>query len=481
MSPRSFRSMIAMPILIVAMVAIPALLLSFTSSGSAQAQANGTVAQPTSPLTPTPVPPATPTPYVVPMYPIDTCIYFVQPGDTLSAIALRAHAPMHRIMQINGITNPNHLLLGQRLVLPGCEAYAPPVVVVVAATATATTEPTATATTSAVLSDTVNVKGYALKKVIGNRLSSTIYGYTDNGWLFRSPDNGESWMLITTNPVVQDFVMSPADPNVLYSGTGQDCSVANGEATSFYKSVNGGMTFVELANGSNLRPMLAQGSDKNILFAADCKSPYLTTDGGFTWEEKVGGKDSVWNTYHVTEMSESPFVGDPTPEQPNWDHIYAAGESADGSSIVAYSTDIGTTWEDITPKTEASMLNISALDADPMTAGMLWTADDQGVWEKAGVDESWTITFAGLQDLLVDGESGPAIKINDVVAHPDGSLYLATPKGLYTLAAGDSEWTKVEGTSFDGIEIYNILFTDSSSDTLWLNTASGVFTYEVGK
>lgn len=43
-----------MPILIVAMVAIPALLLSFTSSGNAQAQANGTVGQPTSPLTPTP-------------------------------------------------------------------------------------------------------------------------------------------------------------------------------------------------------------------------------------------------------------------------------------------------------------------------------------------------------------------------------------------------------------------------------------------
>lgn len=486
MSLRSFQRMIAMPILIVAMVAIPALLLSFTSSGNAQAQSNGTVAPPTSPLTPTPVPMATPTPYVVPMWPITTCIYFVQPGDTLSSIALRAHVPMHVIMRLNGISDPNRLLLGQRLVLPGCEPYVPPVVAAATSepTATATeTEiaPTETATTTVELTDTVNIKGYSLMKVIGNRLSPTIYGYTDNGWLFRTSDNGETWMLITTRPAVTDFVMSPAEPNVLFSGTGQDCSVTDGEPTALYKSVNGGMTFVELENGRNLRPLLAQGVDKNILFAADCQSPYLTTDGGFTWEEKMGGSDSPWTSYHVTEMTASPFVGDPAPEQPNWDHVYAAGVNADGSSIVAYSTDVGSTWQDITPKTEATMFNIASIDADPMTAGMLWAADDQGVWEKAGVDVGWMITFAGLQDILVDGESGPVLKVNDVVAHPNGNLYLATPKGLYTLSPDSTEWTKVEGTNFDGVEIYNILFTDSNPDLLWLNTPSGVFTYNVAQ
>lgn len=111
--------------------------------------------------------------------------------------------------------------------LPGCEPYVPPVVVVVTASPTAT-EPTATPTEPAVtptetittgtaLSDTVNIKGYSLKKVIGDRLSSMIYGYTDNGWLFRTPDDGETWMLITTSPSVEDFVMSPAEPNVLFS------------------------------------------------------------------------------------------------------------------------------------------------------------------------------------------------------------------------------------------------------------------------
>ncbi len=470
MSTRSFRRTIALPILILAMVAIPALMLSFTSGGSAFAQTGNTIpTQPPSPLTPTPVVNATATPVVSPLYPINTCYYIVRPGDTLSAIALRAKTTVAALMQLNGIVNPNRVLIGQRLLMPNCYAGVQGPI---------TSVPTATSTP---LPDAVSVKGYALKKVIGDRLSPVIYGYTDNDWLFRTSDNGATWMLITTRPAVENFVMSPAEPDVLFSGTGQDCNDSESEIAPMYKSVNGGMTFVELTNARNLQPLLAHGVDKNILFAADCSSPYLTTDGGFTWLEKLGGADSVWTTNHVGQMIASQFVGDPKPEQPNWDHLYATGTDKDGNSIVVYTTDSGNTWVNITPKSEATMLNTTSLDADPMTAGMLWAADSQGVWEKAGIDESWTITFAGLQDLLVDTEAGPILKLNDVVGHSNGTLYLATVKGLYSLSPGSLEWVKIESGSFDTLEIYNILFTDSNPDELWLNTSSGVYTYNVAQ
>lgn len=469
MLPRSFRSMIAMPLLVMAMVAIPALLLSFTSGGSAYAQGGTVATPPVSPLTPTAVPWATATPVVGPLYPINTCYYIVRPGDTLSAIALRAHTTVRSLMQANGILNPNHVIIGQRLRIPNCY--------VGSAQVPMTEMPTATATP---LPNTVNVKGYMLKKVIGNRLSSTIYGYTDNDWLFRTSDDGANWLLITTKPAVEEFIMSPAEPNVLYSGTGQDCSAVDEDAAPMYKSVNGGMTFVELTNGRNLRPLLAHGVDKNIVFAADCVSPYLTTDGGFTWLERLGTADSVWTTYHAEEMAASQFVGDPKPEQPNWDHVYAVGTDKDGNSIIVYTIDSGNTWQNVTPKNEASLLYATSVDADPVTAGKLWTADSQGVWAKVNVDEGWSITFAGLQDLLIDTENGPMLKINDVVAHANGSLYLAAVSGLYTLSPEGSEWVKVAG-SFDTVEIYNILFTDSNPNVLWLNTASGVFTYSSGQ
>ena len=43
----------------------------------------------------------------------------VQPGDTLSDIADRQGVSLNQLMQANGITNPNILVAGQKLVLPG--------------------------------------------------------------------------------------------------------------------------------------------------------------------------------------------------------------------------------------------------------------------------------------------------------------------------------------------------------------------------
>ncbi len=46
-------------------------------------------------------------------------VYIVQPGDNLSTIAERFRLPLQAILAANGITNPNFLQVGQRLILPG--------------------------------------------------------------------------------------------------------------------------------------------------------------------------------------------------------------------------------------------------------------------------------------------------------------------------------------------------------------------------
>lgn len=50
-----------------------------------------------------------------------SAVYIVQPGDTLFAIAERFSISLQAIMDANGITNPNFLQVGQRLILPGLE------------------------------------------------------------------------------------------------------------------------------------------------------------------------------------------------------------------------------------------------------------------------------------------------------------------------------------------------------------------------
>ncbi len=53
-------------------------------------------------------------------------LYTVRPGDTLSAIARRFNVTVAALMQVNGLSNPNLIYAGQRLVIP-TGAQAPPV------------------------------------------------------------------------------------------------------------------------------------------------------------------------------------------------------------------------------------------------------------------------------------------------------------------------------------------------------------------
>lgn len=46
-------------------------------------------------------------------------IYIVQPGDTLSGIAARFGVSIDDLIRVNGITNPDNLVVGTRLIIPG--------------------------------------------------------------------------------------------------------------------------------------------------------------------------------------------------------------------------------------------------------------------------------------------------------------------------------------------------------------------------
>ena len=62
--------------------------------------------------TATPIPPPTPEPVG------ETEIYVVERGDSLSAIAARFGLSLNRLMEINDLTDPDFVFVGQRLVIP---------------------------------------------------------------------------------------------------------------------------------------------------------------------------------------------------------------------------------------------------------------------------------------------------------------------------------------------------------------------------
>ncbi len=58
--------------------------------------------------------------------PANSGVYVVQRGDTLSAIAARRGTTVQRLVQLNGLTNPNLIIVGQRLAVPGGAAPSQP-------------------------------------------------------------------------------------------------------------------------------------------------------------------------------------------------------------------------------------------------------------------------------------------------------------------------------------------------------------------
>ena len=71
------------------------------------------------PPAPAPVPPPMPRPPV-------SCIHVVQRGEWLSTIARRYGVSLWTMASANGLSNPNRIYPGQRLVIPGCRPWPPP-------------------------------------------------------------------------------------------------------------------------------------------------------------------------------------------------------------------------------------------------------------------------------------------------------------------------------------------------------------------
>ncbi len=305
----------------------------------------------------------------------------------------------------------------------------------------------------------IRVGGEVLEKVIGNRLSSTIYGFTFSGKLYRTLNNGRTWARVTLTPDVDEFLMSPDDSDVLYSNYALNCRSTL--AAPLYRSDDGGLTWEDLEPAQSLLPLLADPYDFDTLYAAGCDGIYMSDDGGQTWVAlSTSADEPLWDTYVGLEMEAS-----------EGNAFYVRADSATGESVILYSEDGGATWTLISPEATSDPLSMRSISVDPYMNGYLWAAESQGVWSTEDLGQFWGLSSAGLGNVLPDG-------LNDIVIHSTDRLFLATDAGFYSKGVSATRWTKL-GRETVNLEILNFLFTDSLPSRLWLNTENGVYRYLV--
>jgi len=88
-----------------------------SAPGSSPSDRSQPTPSPTAAPTPTPTPESTPT--ATPKPASTPLVYIVKRGDTLTAIAIRYGVSVASIRSINDIPDPNVIVTGQRIVIPG--------------------------------------------------------------------------------------------------------------------------------------------------------------------------------------------------------------------------------------------------------------------------------------------------------------------------------------------------------------------------
>jgi LysM repeat protein len=97
--------------------------ISITATAEVTTTVESTATTPVEPATPAPEPSSTPLPSDTPRPPTatpsgETVVHTVQSGETLSGIAAQYGVSMQAIVDANGITDPGHIVTGQKLIIP---------------------------------------------------------------------------------------------------------------------------------------------------------------------------------------------------------------------------------------------------------------------------------------------------------------------------------------------------------------------------
>src|SRR5688572_30118347 len=137
----------------------------------------------------------------------------------------------------------------------------------------------------------------------------TFYMGVASGGLFRTTDNGATWIPITDGKVPLGstgcVAVADSDPNVIYLGTGSDgvrSNVSTGRGV--YKSIDAGQTwkFIGLYNAGQIGAVRIHPKNPDIVWVSaggDIFKPnsdrgvFKTTDGGQTWRKVLFISDTV--------------------------------------------------------------------------------------------------------------------------------------------------------------------------------------------
>jgi hypothetical protein len=154
-----------------------------------------------------------------------------------------------------------------------------------------------------------NVGGRIRTIAIHPASASTMFAGSVGGGIWKTANGGASWGPVNdfmANLAVTSIVFNPANPQVMYAGTGEGFSNADAiRGAGIFKSTNGGATWTQLAATANssfyyvLR--LAISPDGQVVLAGTVSGMFRSTDAGVTWTQVPTGPAAFDIDFHPTD------------------------------------------------------------------------------------------------------------------------------------------------------------------------------------
>ncbi len=179
---------------------------------------------------------------------------------------------------------------------------------------------------------------------------NVIYAGFGSGSLWKTTDQGLSWKCIFTDQAtfsIGDLAIAPSNPEILYLGTGENLRATRGftyPGTGVYKSVDGGMTWVNMGlhDSHHIGRVVVDPNNPELVFVAAIGHMWTPNSERGLFISQDGGK--IWNKSLF--ISDSTGIADVAWDPLNKVLYAAAWEMVQGIKSGIYkSTDLGKHWE----------------------------------------------------------------------------------------------------------------------------------------
>ena len=303
---------------------------------------------------------------------------------------------------------------------------------------------------------------------------NTIYIGSPNGGIWRSKNNGNSWVLLNEAALfsgVSGIAIDYNDSNIIYVSTGDEDG-GNSATTGVWKTINGGNTWTQTSypytSTSKLGEILINPLNSNSLWVVGSSGVYKSTDAGLTW------------TRNYTTLCKEIRI------KPNDTSVLFAVSGSGTTRDIVKSTDGGETFTSIQSYTNAGRTAIAVTPANAEYLYVLVSDNDnsfKGIYKSINSGETFTTqnTTSDVYDGGTQASYDLAITVSDVNAEVvfTGCLNVWKSTNGGTNFSKLNSWSNPSGESYTHADIhdlkfYNGKFYTSSDGGIYISSDLGV-------